>query len=131
MPFNYFYIWTPQGMEEHKMSSVIFEDKGALLNCFSTAWALYRAPRAALLLCLFHYLILNFFFLSFVVLMCSLSRGFLVCTYDSLPRAHIKVSPSQWESSFSVTQTLCAGTCAEQHSYISAALGYVTARAAF
>lgn len=71
--FNYFYAWRPQGTEEHKMSSVIFEDKGALLNCFSTAWALYRAPRAASLLRLFHYLIPNFFFLSSIEFMCSLS----------------------------------------------------------
>jgi len=57
--FNYFYRWRPQ---EHKVYSVVFEDKGALLNCFSTAWAPHRAPRAASLLRVLRCLILNFFF---------------------------------------------------------------------
>lgn len=62
MVFNYFYAQRPQGTEEHKMPSVIFEDKGLLLNCFSTVWTPYRAPRAASLLRLLHYLIPNFFY---------------------------------------------------------------------
>lgn len=40
--FNYFYVWRPQGIEKHKISSVIFEDKGTVSNCFSTVWDPYR-----------------------------------------------------------------------------------------
>lgn len=36
--FNYFYAWRHQGIEKHKISSVIFEDKGTVLNCFSNVW---------------------------------------------------------------------------------------------
>lgn len=39
--FNYFYAWRPQGIEKHRFTSVIFEDKGTVLNCFSTVWDPY------------------------------------------------------------------------------------------
>lgn len=51
--------------QKNKISSVILEDKGVLLNCFSTVWAPSRASTAPLLLRHFYYFIacLTCFFL--------------------------------------------------------------------
>lgn len=40
--FSYFYACRHQGIEKHKISSVIFEGKGTVSNCFITVWDPYR-----------------------------------------------------------------------------------------
>lgn len=60
--------------QKNKISSVILEDKGVLLNCFSTVWAPSRASTAALLLRLFYYFISKLVFVihsMYVYVPCS------------------------------------------------------------